>query len=233
MEAYLMAESLNEGSRSVFAVELARILASQGRTLEALRDPTFNIKTEQVDALIDSQTSVHRLPVLRRRDLLRICHEFGLPHDAYRHLMAACVATNVQRTAIEILPPAPAWELAVQAQQAWLTANPAQISGEYWMPRGFSTREDGLADMYGPMEEAFQRWDTATALKAIYDDRVEWDEAYHYLTIAWRQVKDAENWMLQEDPEVQKSPVWLDMMHEIHTDREDIERELGKNSKNK
>lgn len=107
--------------RSIFATELAAILASHGYTVEGLRRAPFTFDKQKVERLEASQRSLMYLPALSHGELMSIVLLLKLHEDERLRLYAALIALGTQRLLLDYLPPQRAWEIACEVRDAALT----------------------------------------------------------------------------------------------------------------
>jgi hypothetical protein len=106
--------------RSIFAAELAAILAVHGHTVDGLRRAPFTFDKQKVERLEASQHTLAVLPALSHGELMSIVLLLKLRHEERLRLYAAPIALGTQRLLKDYLSPQRAWEIACEVRDAAL-----------------------------------------------------------------------------------------------------------------
>jgi hypothetical protein len=106
--------------RSIFAFELAAVLALHNCTIESLRRAPFTFDKDKVARLDGSQRGVAQLPALSHHELMSIVLLLKLREDERLRLYAALIALGAQRLLLDYLPDQRAWEIACEVRDAAL-----------------------------------------------------------------------------------------------------------------
>ncbi len=159
--------------RSIFAHELAAVLAAHGYTIEGLRRAPFTFDKEKVARLQSSQRTIGQLPALSHHELMSIVLLLKLSEEERLRLYAALIALGAQRLLLDYLSGQRAWEIACEVRDAALAWLREHKSNDDLMRRRWTRGPVGTEDNVrqtgaaGILAQALDIYDEGTATAAL------------------------------------------------------------------